>query len=96
MLIRIVTMSIKNDCFTSFEVAFDQVREAIAAFDGCLEVRMLKGLDNPGIYTTVSKWTGRKALEHYRESELFRSTWSTVKPMFSGRAHAESYRELTS
>lgn len=94
MLIRIVIMTIEDDRCDDFEAAFSSVRQHISDFEGCIQLRMLRGTDEPSVYTTLSTWTGKDALERYRQSDLFKKTWATVKPMFAARAVAYSYEEL--
>jgi quinol monooxygenase YgiN len=43
------------------------------------------------VCTTHSHWKSEEALEQYRNSDLFQSTWSTVKPLFAARPEAHSY-----
>lgn len=88
-------MTIDADRQDDFESVFSGARSKIASFNGCQELRMLKAIDSTGVYTTVSTWTNQDALEQYRQSDLFKKTWSTVKPMFTARAVAYSYNELT-
>ena len=47
--------------------------------------------DSPTACTTYSQWERAEALDEYRDSDLFRRTWSTVKPLFAERPRARSY-----
>jgi heme-degrading monooxygenase HmoA len=43
---------------------------------------------------TYSLWESTDALEAYRQSELFRTTWSATKLLFAERAVAFSMERL--
>jgi heme-degrading monooxygenase HmoA len=40
------------------------------------------------VFFTFSIWENEEALENYRQSELFRSTWSKTKVLFSDKPNA--------
>ena len=92
MLIRLVRMTFHPDTLDSFLDHFDRVSPKIRAFDGCEHLELWQNERYPNICTTYSHWTGPDALEAYRHSELFRSTWSEVKPLFAAPPTASSYR----
>jgi len=47
-------------------------------------------VDKDNILFTYSKWNTPEDLENYRNSELFKETWSYVKQLFEARAEAWS------
>jgi len=69
---------------------FSKVREKIAAFPGCLHVELLREIsDEPQrIYLTRSIWYDEEALQQYRGSELFQTTWASTKALFSDKPEA--------
>lgn len=90
MLIRIVKMQFKEGTIDQFETIFGSSHPRIRAFDGCMHLSLIRDIDNPNVFFTISHWTSEKALETYRQSELFRSTWNKTKPLFEKRAEAWS------
>ena len=86
-LIRIVKMTFQEDKVNKFRELFDERKELIASFPGCSRVELLN-VDN--IFFTYSVWEDATALEAYRTSELFQSTWAVVKPLFAAKAEAWS------
>ena len=62
--------------------------EAIRHFDGCEHLELMKDVDDPLTYTTLSYWKDSVSLEKYRKSELFGGVWGTVKTLFSERSQA--------
>lgn len=71
--------------------------DAIRNVEGCTHLQLLKDVDDPLTYTTLSYWTDLHSLENYRKSDLFGSVWGSVKTLFSERSQAfsvEKYIEL--
>ena len=90
MLIRIVKMTFQPAKVGHFINAFESKKELIANFEGCTGVDLLRDINQPNIFFTYSKWRDEEALEKYRQSELFQSTWKEVKKLFSGKPEAWS------
>jgi heme oxygenase (mycobilin-producing) len=61
---------------------------AIRAFEGCDHLELMKDIDDPLTYTTLSYWKDAESLEKYRKSELFGGVWGSVKTLFSERSQA--------
>ena len=91
MLVRIVRMTFAPDTVEAFLDRFDDAAPRIRAFPGCRHLELWRDADAPAVCTTYSHWTGAEALDTYRNSDLFRSTWSTVKPLFAAAPRAHSY-----
>lgn len=90
MITRIVKMTFKPECIDGFKEIFQVYTKQILAFDGCSHVDLLKDLDNEFVFFTLSFWNTEDDLNAYRESYIFKNTWSKVKPMFSEKAVAWS------
>lgn len=90
MLLRIVRMEFQPDKLQDFDQIFLESRDKIAAFPGCHHVEMCKDPALEHVRYTFSKWAGPEALEAYRRSELFRTTWARTKVLFSGKPNAYS------
>jgi heme-degrading monooxygenase HmoA len=89
MIKRIVIMEVRPGQEAPFFEAFEQVKNEIRAQAGCLALEVLQGRRHDHItLCTISLWEDEKSLEHYRSSDLFKSTWSTVKPLFAVKAQA--------
>lgn len=94
MLIRIVRMHFTQAGEEEFLAIFRANMDAIRNFDGCSHLELLKDVDDPGTYTTLSYWDGAESLERYRKSELFASVWGRVKTLFSERSQAFSLEKF--
>lgn len=60
----------------------------IRDFEGCNHLELMKDIDDPLTYTTLSYWKDAESLEKYRKSELFGGVWGSVKTLFSERSQA--------
>lgn len=89
MIKRIVVMEMFPEQETAFLDIFKEVRTQIRSMQGCLGLELLRSRqeDTIGIWT-ISLWESEADLEHYRTSELFKKTWSSVKPLFASKARA--------
>lgn len=91
MLIRIVDMLFTAEGCEPFLEVFNSSREKIAAFPGCLHLKLLRDKDNPCRMMTYSHWDKEESLENYRQSDLFRQTWAKTKIHFARKANAASF-----
>lgn len=94
MLIRIVRMTFQEDKLDDFQQIFNNSKAHIRAFPGCRHLELLSDLNNPSIRMTYSHWDSPDALENYRQSELFRTTWATTKVLFADKPIAFSAGQL--
>jgi autoinducer 2-degrading protein len=88
VLVRIVKMTFAEGRVDEFLARFAERRARIAAFPGCERLELLRDTQQKGVFFTLSHWQTEDDLESYRQSELFRSTWAMVKPMFAQKAEA--------
>ncbi|MDG1841497.1 MAG: antibiotic biosynthesis monooxygenase [Crocinitomicaceae bacterium] len=90
MLTRIVKMKFKENHLNDFFLFFDDVNTKISSFEGCKGMRLIQDINDPTIIFTYSEWESEKALNNYRNSELFLLVWPKVKPLFSEKTQAWS------
>lgn len=93
-MIRIVKLTLQEECVAEFLANFNKQKTHIRAFDGVQHLELLNDKNNPNIFFTYSIWESEQHLENYRNSELFKSIWSVTKPMFSAKAEAWSTESL--
>lgn len=94
MIVRIVKLSLHPDKVNQFLDLFETVREQISSFEGCTYTEMLTDVEQSGVVFTYSLWDSPEALEKYRNSKLFKNTWSQVKPLFNAKAEAWTLNKL--
>lgn len=73
---------------------FNQHKEAIRNMEGCSHLQLLKDLNDPNTYTTLSYWNDEESLNRYRKSELFGTVWGRVKTLFAERSQAFSLQKF--
>ncbi len=94
MLIRIVRMTFQPEKVADFLTVFEESKEKIRARPGCHRLELLRDLDLPNVFMTYSYWDDAAALNHYRDSELFKSTWAKTKVLFADKPVAYSVERL--
>jgi len=90
MITRIVKLTFKEELLPDFFSIWKESNDKIAGFPGCHFVEMLQSKSPPNICFTYSLWDDEAALNAYRHSELFKSTWAKTKPLFAGKPEAWS------
>ncbi len=91
MLIRIVHLYFAPEHIAQFRALFDAAAPYIRAYKGCRHLELWQSLDAPHHFTTYSIWEDEQALNNYRESPLFRTTWNQTKILFAALPVAYSY-----
>ena len=88
---RIVKLTFAPELVQQFlSEVFDTSKEKIRAFPGCEHMELLQDASRPNVLFTLSVWENEAALEAYRQSELFQSTWANTKILFADRPEAWS------
>ncbi|MBT0607906.1 putative quinol monooxygenase [Aequorivita echinoideorum] len=96
MFTRIVKMEFEPKQIASFLKNFEEVKEKIRNFPGCLFLELYQDKNDNTIFFTYSRWNDETNLEAYRNSPLFKEVWSNTKPMFREKAAAWSVDTLDS
>lgn len=94
MIIRVVRMHFTEAGVEDFLKIFNEHKKSIRHFPGCTHLQLLKDAHKGNIFTTLSHWNETQDLENYRQSELFESVWSRVKPLFSEKTQAFSFEKF--
>lgn len=90
MLVRIVKMNFNEGSIEAFKVFFDERKQKIRNFKGCLHLELWQDKTHSNIFFTYSRWENETSLTQYRNSSFFRETWQQTKLMFSAKAEAWS------
>lgn len=88
MVKRIVKLTFQEDKTADFLAIFEASKSAIRNFEGCLHVELLRLKTQENVFFTFSIWKDENALENYRKSELFQTTWNKTKALFSEKPKA--------
>ena len=91
MLVRIVKLTLKEESLEIFFEEFNKNKMKIVNFPGCQGMRLLQDVTQKNIIMTYSHWNHEQALNSYRESDVFSTLWSNIKPHFTQRPEAWSH-----
>ncbi len=89
-------MTFQPEKVNDFIGAFNSRKDLIGNFEGCSGVELLRDMNQPNIFFTYSNWQNQQALEKYRQSQLFKTTWNEVKKWFNGKPEAWSLEKTLS
>jgi quinol monooxygenase YgiN len=94
MIIRLVRMHFTEDSSKQFLTIFQAHQNKIRHVSGCTHLELLREPSYPYTFTTLSHWGDASDLEAYRQSTLFKTVWSQVKPLFSQKAETFSFEKF--
>lgn len=90
MITRIVKMTFIPEKVDDFIKVFNESKDFIRSYPGCIQMQLLKDIQQNNIYYTYSHWESEEALNHYRNSSRFREIWMNTKVNFQEKAEATS------
>jgi heme-degrading monooxygenase HmoA len=93
---RIVKLSFHLDNVSAFKTIFEESQNAISSFPGCQGVSLMRDIDDKHIFYTYSLWVSNDALQNYRKSDLFITTWAKTKVLFNDKPLAFSLESFSS
>ena len=96
MFVRIVKMGFQPEKIDEFLANFEENKNKIRAFEGCLFLELYRGKDNTNQFFTYSYWKDEESLENYRHSELFKNVWTNTKVLFNEKPEAWSVDKVVS
>jgi len=95
MIVRVVKFNFQRVYTDDFIRLFESKKDKIRSFKGCHYLEMLQGeREHSNVFFTYSYWESEDALNEYRHSEMFKDTWSTIKPWFAQKPEAISTTKL--
>ncbi len=96
MLVRIVKMGFEESKIDTFLANFEANKKKIRGFNGCEFLELYRDKNNTTRFFTYSYWKNEKALEEYRNSELFKEVWANTKVLFNEKPEAWSVEKTES
>jgi len=94
MITRIVRMKVAPENVITFQNYFKESFTKIRNFSGCCDLSLHTDINDKGVVITFSRWESEAHLNDYRDSDVFKSTWEKVKPLFIAKPEAFSMEEL--
>ena len=96
MLVRIVKMSFFKENIEEFLNNFETFKSKIRHFEGCELLELYQDKNNENVFFTYSYWNSEGDLEHYRQSDLFKTVWAKTKKLFNEAPEAWSMDKIAS
>lgn len=90
MIKRIVKLTFHPQLVPEFLALFEETKDRIRHFPGCLHLELLQEAGRPDVFFTFSIWQDEAALNAYRDSDLFQDTWARTKALFRDKPEAWS------
>jgi quinol monooxygenase YgiN len=87
-------MKVAPENVTTFQNYFKESFTKIRNFSGCYDLSLHTDINDKGVVITFSRWESEAHLNNYRDSDVFKSTWEKVKPLFIAKPEAFSMEEL--
>jgi quinol monooxygenase YgiN len=94
MITRIVRMHFRPGESEAFLDIFNASKHLIRQFKGCQHLSLYNEAGLPDVFFTHSTWTSAAQLDAYRNSQLFRTTWTKTRALFADKAQAWSITEV--
>lgn len=94
MLIRLVRLPVNPVHVDEFLRLFNLSKKEIRNFSGCNFLELWSDTKEKNILYTYSLWNSEEALENYLQSELFKTTWQQVKPLFNDKPQVWSLENI--
>lgn len=72
-----------------FLAIFEESSPKIRLFPGCLHLELWRSTETgTAVLFTYSHWESEQALQEYRQSALFSTTWARTKVLFAAKPEA--------
>jgi hypothetical protein len=89
MVKRIVKMTFQPALVDEFLAIFEESSPKIRLFPGCLHLELWRSTETgTAVLFTYSHWESEQALQEYRQSALFSTTWARTKVLFAAKPEA--------
>jgi heme-degrading monooxygenase HmoA len=88
MIKRLVKLTFQTEKTTDFIAIFEASKHLIRKMNGCQHLELLRDATKPEVFFTLSFWENEDALNAYRDSELFKTTWAKTKILFGDKPQA--------
>lgn len=90
MIKRLVKLTIDTNHVDSFMKLYEIANTQIIKQNGCSYLSINKVAGTVNEYFTFSIWASHQDLDHYKKTELFKTTWKAMKVYFIAPAQAWS------
>ena len=94
MVLEVALIDVRPGTEAEFEAGYRQVRHAVAEAEGCLSIRMTRGLDTPTRYVLLVEWESVALHEAFRAADRFAVWRGGIGPYFTQPPQVEHFEDL--
>lgn len=95
MVLEVATFAITPGSEDAFVRDFGEARALPESVDGCLSVRMTRGIESPSTFVLLIEWDSVETHEvGFRQTDLFPRWRALISPHFAEPPHVEHYADV--
>jgi len=87
-------LTFQPEMVDDFIQIFEGSKDRIRGFEGCEHLKLFREKSEGTVFFTYSIWQSEEALNNYRHSELFQTTWAATKVLFADKPEAWTVDQL--
>lgn len=95
MVLEVALIDVLPGSEDDFAAAYAKARELLVGTDGCLTVRMTRGVETPNRFVLLVEWESVDAhLDNFRATEKFTAWRGLIGPYFDGAPRVEHFVDV--
>ena len=96
MVLEVALIDVLPGSEDDFPAAYAKAHDILVATDGCLKVRMTRGVETPNRFVLLVEWESVDAhLDNFRATERFTAWRGLIGPYFDGAPRVEHFVDLS-
>jgi heme-degrading monooxygenase HmoA len=95
MVLEVALIDVLPGSEDDFAAAYAKARDVLVGTDGCLTVRMTRGVESPNRFVLLVEWESVDAhLDNFRATERFTTWRGLIGPYFDGAPRVEHFVDI--
>jgi heme-degrading monooxygenase HmoA len=95
MVLEVATIDVLPGHEDAFAEAYREARHLVQQTEGCVSVRMTRGVESPSRFILLVEWESVEAhIENFRASDRFPQWRALIGPHFDGAPVVEHFADL--
>jgi heme-degrading monooxygenase HmoA len=95
MVLEVALIDVKEGHEDAFAAAYAEARPILAGTDGCISVRMTRGIESPSRFVLLVEWDSVEAHDqNFRATERFARWRALIGPHFGGPPLVEHFTDI--
>ena len=96
MVLEVALIDVLPGSEDDFAAAYAKAHDILVATDGCLKVRMTRGVETPNRFVLLVEWESVDAhLDNFRATERFTTLRGLLGPYFDGAPRVEHFVDVS-